>query len=134
MDEFRLEYIEKSDLLVIISWNSWGIKRCPRTPCGSVQDPRQPLDDGQLWRESVNQLYENQMWVTFTSRLGQLLVPPWSHPPRITPWLTAERARHVGSHPGWASVSLSIQTHFIRFALSWQLPQQLPSSGPSVRL
>ena len=101
MDEFRPEYIEKSDLLLIISWNSWGIKRCPRTPCGGVQDPRQPLDDGQLWRESVNQLYENQMWVTFTSRLGQLLVPPWFHPPRITPRLTAERARHVGSHPGW---------------------------------
>ena len=104
MDEFRPEYIEKSDLLAIISWNSWGIKRCPRTPCGCVQAPRQPLDDGQLWWESVNQLYENQMWVTFTSRLGQLLVPPWSHPPRITPWLTAERARHVGSHPGLIEV------------------------------
>ena len=41
-----------------------------------------------------------------------LLVPPsdgpasptWSHPAKITPWLTAERARHVGSHPGLPQV------------------------------
>ena len=54
---------------------------------------------------AVNQLYDGQHWGEPACDLHfkwlGLLECYWSHPgPKITPWQTAERARHVGSHPG----------------------------------
>ena len=54
---------------------------------------------------AVNQLYDDQHWGEPACDLHfkwlGLLECYWSHPgPKITPWQTAERARHVGSHPG----------------------------------
>ena len=58
---------------------------------------------------AVNQLYDGQHWGEPACDLHfkwlGLLECYRSHPgPKITPWQTAERARHVGSHPGLIGV------------------------------